>query len=276
VNALNVPTIELRSLAGPEFTASVMSDGKASACPNPTTTVPRKSPAGTFQRPIRKSPAAMHVSAIRAVSLGPSRSGTRRATTRVATTTIANTRKDRAGPVETEIACVERAEGPEPGEAEDREREDDARPDPCRMDEPRRRMGLGGACRRGLRKQQPYEGGAEAARGRQEPDRVKAVVSEHELPEQRAEREPAPEPEAEQAERLPPAMLGRDVRDHRRRADEHHGLAGSCEEPKDDEEGEGVRHHIGRDAHRGDEAARDDEDLAPVPVRVPPGERLRD
>src|SRR5262249_6728954 len=33
VKALNVPTTELRSLAGPAFTASVIRDGNASACP---------------------------------------------------------------------------------------------------------------------------------------------------------------------------------------------------------------------------------------------------
>ena len=80
------------------FSTSFMSDGNASACPKATTTVPRKSPAGTFQSPIVKSPAAISVSAIRDVRFGPRRSGTRRARTRVATTTSEKRRKTEPAP----------------------------------------------------------------------------------------------------------------------------------------------------------------------------------
>ena len=98
VNALNVPTTELRSLAGPAFTARVIRDGNASACPKATTTVPAKRPAGTFQSPIVSRPAAMSASAARDVRFGPSRSGTWRARIRVATTTTENTRKTEPAP----------------------------------------------------------------------------------------------------------------------------------------------------------------------------------
>ena len=70
----------------------------------------------------------------------------------------------------------------------------------------------------------PIERRGEAEARGEEPDLDEAVGPEHELAEERAEREPAPEAETVEAQRLAAAVLGREVGDHRRRADEDHRL----------------------------------------------------
>ena len=59
---------------------------------------------------------------------------------------------------------------------------------------------------------------------------IEAIGAEHELAEERAEREPAPQAEAVQAQRLATALLRGEVRDHRGGADEEHRLAEPREE----------------------------------------------
>ena len=145
--------------------------------------------------------------------------------------------EDGAGAVHSELARVERRERAETREAEDGHGKHEPGPDRRGMDEPRATASLpGDSGRRGLGEREPDRGGDEAEAGCEEPDGVEAIVVEHELAEERAEREPAPETEAVEAQRLAATLLGREVGDHRRRADEEHRLADAGEQAKRDEE----------------------------------------
>ena len=81
----------------------------------------------------------------------------------------------------------------------------------------------------------PIERGRETAAACEQPDGVEAILTERELAEQRAEREPAPEAEAVEAQRLAAAVLGREVGDHRRRSDEQQRLSDAREQAQCDQ-----------------------------------------
>ena len=154
--------------------------------------------------------------------------------------------------------------------------EHDAGPDGGGVHEPCSRVVFGLPRRCGLRKREADERGREAARRREQPHGVEAVVAEHELSEDRPEREAAPEAETEEAQRLAASVLGREVGDHGRRTDEEQRLSGSGEESQRHEERERVGDDVSGDRQRGDRAAGDDEELAATPVPEPSRERLAD
>ena len=179
--------------------------------------------------------------------------------------------------VHPELPRVEGGERAEPGEAEHGEGEDEAGPDSRRVDESRGRERLADCSHRPcLRKREPDGRGDEAEGGREQPDGVEVIFAEHELAENRTEREPAPETEAVQAEGLPTALRRRDVGDHGRGADEEHRLADPCEEPKRDERAERVRERIQGDAQPRDQRTRHDEDAAALTIPDPSGDRLEE
>ena len=121
---------------------------------------------------------------------------------------------------------------------------------------------------------------ADRGRGEQKPaarsqTSTKRSVPSTSSPEERAEREPAPEAEAEEAQRLAAAVLRREVGDHRRRADEDHRLPEPGDEPERDQERERVGERVAGDARRRDERSGDDEDSPAVPISDASGDRLR-
>ena len=180
----------------------------------------------------------------------------------------------RPGAVHSELARVERGERAEAGEAEDGHGEDEPGRDRSGVDEPRDRQLPVDPCRRGLREREPDRRCDETEAGCKEPDGVEAITVEHELAEKRADREPAPETEAVEAQRLTSTFLGREVGDHRRRADEEHRLADAGEQAKRDQDLERVRERVGGDAGRADEPAGDDQDATTLAVPDASRDRL--
>ncbi len=145
------------------------------------------------------------------------------------------------------------------------------------MEESRRRPRIDlGPLGRGLGERRPDDGGEEAEPGGEEPDRVEASVSEHELAEHRPEPEASPQAEAVEAQCLASARLGREVGDHGRRADEQHRLAEAREQAERDEDLDRVGKRVSRDACSCDQRARDDEDSAPLAIADAARDRLRD
>ena len=183
--------------------------------------------------------------------------------------------KDRARSVHAQLSGVQRGEGAETREAEDREREHEPRPHGRRMDETRtRRCFIHRSSRHRLRKREADRGRDETEPRGEKPDRNEAIGAEHELAEERAEREPAPQAEAVQAQRFAAALLRGEVRDHRGGADEEHRLAEPREQTERDEQLEGARERVRRDAHGRDQRTGDDENAASLPVSDATCDRL--
>jgi hypothetical protein len=135
-----------------------------------------------------------------------------------------------------ELAGVQRHEGGEAGEADHRGGECEPRQQGGAVEQaPRRaRSGRHGWAR--LRQRRPEQAAQQGAAGRDQPDGVVPVPAEHELAEQRSDREAAPHRERVEGERLAAPLVGGEVVHHRRRADEDQRLAGARQQAQPHEQ----------------------------------------
>ena len=133
-----------------------------------------------------------------------------------------------------------------------------------------------GVRRSRLGEREPEERSRKREPRRRQPDRVVPVVSEHDLAQERTDREARPEAERVDADRLAATLLGSDVGDDRRGAHEDERLADSGHEAERHEEGERARDRVRSDGARDDERPGDHQDPPSASVPDAAGDRLEE